>query len=112
MVGTKEQWTRFADGDSRFKEGMERLYDLFQKAPTLGSLIDPRTVADDLFTLGFDALKGTLDRAPKKTETKGRSRPLGRRRRGPGHRAGGLVHDAEINTCRHQRAVSGSWQAG
>jgi len=71
VVGTKEQWTRFADGDSRFKEGMERLYDLFQKAPTLGSLIDPRTVADDLFTLGFDALKGTLDRALKKTETKG-----------------------------------------
>ncbi|MGD0043537.1 MAG: DNA methyltransferase, partial [Isosphaeraceae bacterium] len=34
VVGTKEQWTKFADGDSRFKEGMERLYDLFQKAPT------------------------------------------------------------------------------
>ena len=71
VVGTREQWTRFADSDSRFKEGMGRLYDLFQKAPTLGSLIDPRTVADDLFTLGFDALKGTLDRALKKTETKG-----------------------------------------
>ena len=71
VVGTKEQWIKFADGDSRFQEGMERLYDLFQKAPTLGSLIDPRTVADDLFTLGFDALKGTLDRALKKTETKG-----------------------------------------
>ena len=71
VVGTKEQWTRFSDGDSRFQEGMERLYDLFQKAPTLGSLIDPRTVADDLFSLGFDALKGTLDRALKKTETKG-----------------------------------------
>ncbi len=71
VIGTKEQWTKFADGDSRFKEGMERLYDLFQKAPTLGSLIDPHTVADDLFTLGFDALKGTLDRALKKTETKG-----------------------------------------
>src|SRR5271166_469369 len=71
VVGTKEDWARFADGDSRFNEGMERLYDLFQKAPSLGSLIEPRTVADDLFTLGFDALKGTLDRALKKTETKG-----------------------------------------
>src|SRR5271157_3911317 len=71
VVGTKDQWTRFADGDSRFHEGMERLYELFQKAPTLGSLIDPRTVAEDLFSLGFDALKGTLDRALKKTETKG-----------------------------------------
>jgi hypothetical protein len=69
VVGTKEQWTRIANGDNRFREGMERLYDLFQKAPTLGSLIDPRTVAEDLFALGFDMLKGTLDRALKKIET-------------------------------------------
>ena len=48
---------------------MERLYDLFQKAPTLGSLIDPRGIAEDLFALGFDTLKGTLDRALKKIET-------------------------------------------
>ena len=84
VVGTKEQWTRFANGDSRFKEGMERLYDLFQKAPTLGSLIDPRTVAEDLFALGFDALKGTLDRALKKTETQAipTARPSASRPRG------------------------------
>src|SRR5271166_103377 len=70
VVGTKEDWARFANGDSRFKEGMERLYDLFRKAPTLGSLIDPHTVADDLFALGFESLKGTLDRALKKNESK------------------------------------------
>ena len=69
VVGSKEDWVRFANGDSRFREGMERLYDLFQKAPTLGSLIDPRTVAEDLFALGFATLKGGLDRALKKTET-------------------------------------------
>ena len=69
VVGSKEDWTRFANGDNRFREGMERLYDLFQKAPTLGSLIDPRTVAEDLFALGFATLKGTLDRALKKIET-------------------------------------------
>ena len=69
VVGSKEDWARFANGDNRFREGMERLYDLFQKAPTLGSLIDPRTVAEDLFALGFDTLKGTLDRALKKIET-------------------------------------------
>jgi len=70
VVGSKEDWGRFANGDPRFREGMERLYDLFQKAPTLGSLIDPRTVADDLFSLGFATLKGTLDRALKKIETR------------------------------------------
>jgi hypothetical protein len=47
---------------------MERLYDLFQKAPALGSLIDPRTMGDDLFAFGFDTLKGTLDRTLKKLE--------------------------------------------
>ncbi len=68
VVGTKEEWARFANGggDGRFREGMERLYDLFQKAPTLGSLINPRTVTEDLFALGFDALRGTLERALKK----------------------------------------------
>jgi len=69
VVGTKDDWARFTGGDGRFREGMERLYDLFQKAPTLGSLIDPRTAAEDLFALGFDALKGTLDRAIKKIES-------------------------------------------
>jgi len=68
VVGSKEDWTRFANGDNRFREGMERLYDLFQKAPTLGSLIDPRTVAEDLFAIGFTTLKGTLDRALKRIE--------------------------------------------
>ena len=53
VVGSKEDWVRFANGDPRFREGMGRLYDLFRRAPTLGSLIDPRTVADDLFALGF-----------------------------------------------------------
>jgi hypothetical protein len=69
VVGSKEEWSKFADGDSRFREGMERLYDLFRRAPTLGSLIDPRTVTEDLLGLGFTSLRGTLDRALKRTET-------------------------------------------
>ncbi len=68
VVGTKEDWTRFANGDARTREGMERLYDLFQKAPTLGSLIDPRREVGDLFALGFDTLRGTVERALKKAE--------------------------------------------
>ena len=49
---------------------MERLYDLFQQAPDLGSLLDPRTVTEDLFALGFDTLKGTVERALKKIEAR------------------------------------------
>jgi len=70
VVGTKEDWAKFAGGDGRFREGMERLYDLFQSAPNLGSLINPRTVTEDLFALGFDTLKGTVERALKKIEAR------------------------------------------
>ena len=49
---------------------MERLYDLFRSAPDLGSLINPHTVTEDLFALGFDALKGTVERALKKIEAR------------------------------------------
>jgi hypothetical protein len=70
VVGSKEDWKRFASGDARFREGMERLYDLFKQAPDLGSLLDPRTVAEDLFALGFDTLKGTVERALKKIEAR------------------------------------------
>jgi hypothetical protein len=69
VVGSKVDWAKFANDDGRFREGMERLYDLFRRAPTLGSLIDPRTVAEDLFALGFDTLRGTLERALRKAET-------------------------------------------
>jgi len=70
VVGSKEDWAKFAGTDGRFREGMERLYDLFCRAPELGSLINPRTVAEDLFALGFDTLKGTVERALKKIEAR------------------------------------------
>jgi len=70
VVGTKDDWARFAGGDGKFREGMERLYDLFQRAPDLGSLLDPRTVTEDLFSLGFETLKGTVERTLKKIEAR------------------------------------------
>src|SRR5271157_2041415 len=70
VFGRKEDWAKFAGGDGRFREGMERLYDLFLRAPDLGSLLDPRTVTGDLFALGFDTLKGTVERALKKIEAR------------------------------------------
>ena len=66
VVGTKDDWARFAGGDGKFREGMERLYDLFQRAPDLGSLLDPRTVTEDLFSLGYETLTGTVERTLKK----------------------------------------------
>lgn len=45
----------------REREGLSRLYDLFEKAPFLGSLIDPRQASSDLFASGYQDIEGLLD---------------------------------------------------
>ena len=44
----------------RIKSGLERIYDLFDKAPILGSLIDPRKASGDLYEAGFHELEPLL----------------------------------------------------
>jgi hypothetical protein len=46
--------------EERVKNGLEALYDLFVKAPWLGSLIDPRRAGADIFHEGFDELEPLL----------------------------------------------------
>lgn len=46
--------------EERVKNGLEALYDLFAKAPWLGSLIDPRQAGADIFREGFDKLEPLL----------------------------------------------------
>src|SRR5690606_31917711 len=46
--------------EERVKNGLEALYDLFAKAPWLGSLIDPRRASADIFREGFDKLEPLL----------------------------------------------------
>jgi hypothetical protein len=41
----KEDWLALANGDKNLLYSMEQLYDLFQKAPELGSLINPQSIA-------------------------------------------------------------------
>ena len=51
----------FASGlKVRVKNGLETLYDLFAKAPWLGSLIDPRRVSGDLFHEDYEQLEALL----------------------------------------------------
>jgi hypothetical protein len=44
----------------RARNGLERLYDLFAKAPWLGSLIDPRRAGGDIFSADFAQLEPLL----------------------------------------------------
>ena len=53
-----------ANGDTRLRSGLEQLYDLFQKAPELGSLINPRRLAHgDLVTASFSEIQPLLTKA-------------------------------------------------
>ena len=47
----------------KLKAGMERLYQLFQKAPVLGSLINPRSLGGDLLMAEFHDLQPVLAKA-------------------------------------------------
>jgi hypothetical protein len=46
--------------EERVKNGLEALYDLFAKAPWLGSLINPRRAGADILREGFDKLEPLL----------------------------------------------------
>jgi len=55
--------------EERVKNGLEALYDLFAKAPWLGSLIDPRRAGGDIFREGFDRLEPILGSMLSSSET-------------------------------------------
>lgn len=63
VTGKKDEWLALASNESHLREGMDRLYDIFQQAPTLGSLIDPKREKGDLFVAGFQQLRPMLEHA-------------------------------------------------
>jgi hypothetical protein len=64
LLGTEDNL--FSDA---MKRGFERLYDLFARAPWLGSLIDPRAAGGDLVERGFADLEPLLGQVMAKAET-------------------------------------------
>jgi hypothetical protein len=56
-------WVAIAGGDSKLRNGMERLYRLFKDAPVLGSLINPRADEGDLLVAAFHELQPLLEKA-------------------------------------------------
>lgn len=59
LVGKVER----ADDKLRLENGMRALYDHFQLAPELGSLLDPTTIKSDAFTASFEDLQQVLKKA-------------------------------------------------
>jgi hypothetical protein len=56
-------WLAMAGDNERLRNGMERLYRLFQKASVLGSLINPRAAESDLLVAAFHELQPLLEQA-------------------------------------------------
>ena len=64
IKGQRADWARLAGGDANMADALDRLYDLFQDAPELGSLIDPRAAAGEgLWAVDPDELLTKLDQA-------------------------------------------------
>lgn len=56
-------WLKLAGDNEKLQRGMARLYRLFQNAPVLGSLINPRAGKGDLLEAGFHELRPLLAKA-------------------------------------------------
>jgi len=117
----KTDWLKLAEGDRRLEDGMAALYDLFQKAPELGSLIDPKAATQsDLISAQWDELAAKLDLALAAKEsgaddaqdTEAKSAALEAR-----VTARGMVHASRILTRRYHLVMTnppylGSGQQG
>lgn len=57
----EDDWLAMAGENERLRNGMERLYRLFEKASVLGSLINPRAAEADLLVAGFQELQPLLE---------------------------------------------------
>jgi hypothetical protein len=62
-------WTALAAGDALAENAMKQLYELFRQAPTLGSLINPTRVGNELFVANFDQISGLLSSALASEQT-------------------------------------------
>jgi hypothetical protein len=66
--GKVEDWVKLvgkvhANEKGRMENGMRMLYEHFQLAPELGSLLDPTTIKADVFTASFNDLEPVLKKA-------------------------------------------------
>jgi len=86
----KDEWVKLAGNDGRLQAGMKLLYDQFEQAPTLGSLIDPKRVgAGDFLIAEFHALRPLLEEALVALQTDNEQTELA-------VTAQGLAHAAEL----------------
>lgn len=95
----KADWLKLAGDDERLEGGMAALYALFQKAPELGSLIDPMAATrGDLLDAHWQELETRLDQA---LAQKGDDQDIEAR-----VAAQGMVHASRILTCKYHLVIT------
>ncbi len=95
----KADWLKLAGGDERLEAGMAALYALFQKAPELGSLIDPMAAnRGDLLDAHWEELESRLDQA---LAQKGDDQDIEAR-----VAAQGMVHASRILTRKYHLVIT------
>ncbi|WP_254045173.1 DUF559 domain-containing protein, partial [Thiohalocapsa sp. ML1] len=95
---SKADWLRLGEGDPDLEHALERLYELFKDAPTLGSLIDPRrALGEDLLNERWERVAPLLARALASGNDE--SRELG-------VVAQGLAHAAELLAGRYHWVIT------
>jgi len=102
----KADWLKLAGGDERLEGGMAALYALFQKAPELGSLIDPMAATrGDLFDAHWQELESRLEQA---LAQKGDEQEIEARVAGDEARvsARGMVHASRILTRKYHLVIT------
>lgn len=102
----KADWLKLAGGDERLERGMETLYALFQKAPELGSLIDPMAATrGDLLDAHWEELESRLEQAlaQKGDEQEIEARVAGEEARVS---ARGMVHASRILTRKYHLVIT------
>ena len=58
-----DEWVGVVGSDTKLRNGMETLHRLFEDAPVLGSLADPRCAGDNVFVAGIEELRLPLQQA-------------------------------------------------
>lgn len=99
----KSEWLKLAGDNMRLRNSMDQLYDLFEQAPELGSLIDPRWALDggDLFKADFHELQPLLELVLKRDDV-----VVNNEQREIGVAAQGITKAAELLASRYHLVIT------
>ena len=80
VASARQKWLSMAAGERTLEHALDRLYELFREAPTLGSLVDAARVGEGLFQEEYETAQRLLDRAAEARDAEIRESALAAQR--------------------------------